>query len=121
MEAICLDVTVQQVSPGWGGFKTSHPAKTKEKKIQRHRLNIRNVHHTRSLSQHTRHNKAVFTRFPARVHAALFALSVARREAAPQKKKILKQKENEEWGVGGWGWKEQPGPPRLLCCMIVFV
>lgn len=78
MEAICLDVTVQQVSPGWGGgFKTSHPAERK-KKIQHHRLNIRNVHHTRSLSQHTRHNKPVFTLIPARVRAALFALSLAR-------------------------------------------
>lgn len=77
MEAICLDVTVQQVSPGWGISKHLSWQRRREK-IQHHRLNMRNVQPTRSLSQHTRLNKAVFTRFPARVHAAPFALSVAR-------------------------------------------
>lgn len=69
--------------PWVGGedFKTPHPAKKKGKKKKHHcRLNSRNVHHTWPLSQHTRHNKAVFTRSPACVHAALLALSVERGE-----------------------------------------
>lgn len=97
MEAICLDVTVQQVSPGWGISKHLTRQRRREK-IQHRRLNIRNVHHTRSLSQHTRHNKAVFTRFPARAHAALFALSVAM-GGHPSKEENAAAK-RERW-VGG--------------------
>ena len=83
-----------------GGFKRSHPAKKKGKKIQHHRLNIRNVHHTRSLSQHTRHNRAVFTPFPARVHAAVFALSAARGGHPFGRRICWSKKEKEGWGRG---------------------
>lgn len=115
MEAICLDVTVQQVSLGWGISKHLNRQRRREK-IQHHRLNIRNVHHTQSLSQHTRHNKAVFTHFPARVHAALFALSLAR-GGHPSKEENAEAK--RERGMGGW--KEQPRPPWLHDCFCLNV
>lgn len=106
MEAICLDVTVQQVSPGWGVSK--HLTRQNRKKWEHHRLNIRNVHHTRSLSQHTRHNKPVFTLIPARVRAALFALS-SERGGLPWKKENAEAerergKENGRNSHGHRGW-----------------
>lgn len=104
MEAICLDVTVQQVSPGWGISK--HLTRQKRKKREHHRLNIRNVHHTRSLSQHTRHNKPVFTLIPARVRAALFALSLER-GGHPWKNENAEAergKENGRTNHGHRGW-----------------
>lgn len=106
MEAICLDVTVQQVSPGWGISKHLSWQRRREK-IQHHRLNMRNVQPTRSLSQHTRLNKAVFTRFPARVHAAPFALSVARGGQRSEEENA--EAKRERWGgLGGGCVEEQP-------------
>lgn len=96
-----------------GSFKTSHPAE-REKKIiiQHHRLNIRNVHHTRSLSQQTRHNKPVFTLIPARARAALFALSLARGGHPRRKENAEAERERGE---------EQPRPPLLHCSLIILV
>lgn len=80
---------------------------------------MRNVQPTRSLSQHTRLNKAVFTRFPACVHAAPFALSVARGGQRPEEENA--EAKRKRWGGLGGGMEEQPRPLWLRSSVIVFV
>lgn len=72
MEAICLVVMAQQVSPGWGTrlLKTSHPA---GKKIAPQAQYQECPPHTVTHSAHTS-QQPVFTLIPPHVHTTLFAL-----------------------------------------------
>lgn len=95
MEAICLVVMAQQVSPGWGTrlLKTSHPSR---KKIAPQAQYQECPPHTVTHSPHTS-QQPVFTLIPPRVHTTLFALYLLREGPKKKKrKKMLKQREGEK-------------------------
>lgn len=92
MEAICLVVMAQQVSPGWGTrlLKTSHPAR---KKIAPEAQYQECPPHTVTHSPHTRHNNPCLPVFHP-VFTLLCLLCSFVREGCPEK--MLKQREEEK-------------------------
>lgn len=89
MEAICLVVMAQQVSPGCGGWGGgpgfSKHLTRQEKKIAPQAQYQECPPHTVTHSAHTS-QQPVFTRIPPHVHTAVFALSFVR-EGCPSKRK----------------------------------
>lgn len=114
MEAICLDVMVQQVSSGGGGFQNISPGKKKKKEKKENKKTTPQAQyqecppHTAPQSAHTSQQTRVYPYPGPRPRCSVcFELG----EGRP-----LKQKEKERGG-----WEEEPRPPWPHRSMIVFV
>lgn len=117
MEAICLDVTVQQVSPGWGISKhLTHPKKKEKRYSTTGLIWGMSTTHGHSVSTHTSQQSRVYPFSTPRSHcSACFERGEGRPPLESRKCWGKKRKDGRK------GVEKQPRPPWLRCSMIVFV
>lgn len=112
MEAICLVVMAQQVSPGWGTrlLKTSHPARKENSTTGS--ISRMSTTHGHSLTTHVTTTRVYPYSTTCSHYSVCFELCEGR---LPLQKKMLEQRQGEK------KCKEQPWPPSAHCSLLVFV
>lgn len=113
MEAICLVVTAQQVSPGWGTrlLKTSHPSRKKNSTTGS--ISGMSTTHGHSLTTHVTTTRVYPYSTPCSHYTVCFVASERRLPPAPHKK-MLKQ-----WGEKNG--KNNRGHRRCTArCLFLF-
>lgn len=111
MEAICLVVMAQQVSPGWGTWllKTSHPARKENSTTGS--ISRMSTTHGHSLTTHVTTTRVYPYSTTCSHYSVCFELCEGR---LPLQKKMLKQRQ-------GGKKMQQPRPPSVHCSLLVFV